>query len=134
MIRFWRAMFIQKVVNEAARCVFNYLKCVVQYDGLLDLSVLEIIMFEYETYSYIFRLFIFFNKFHFWDLHFQIYLPVTGINSYINTCNIMCVGISCIWYWLRLKTPLKILEISKYKRESKGRLAIKMYRFILLKV
>jgi hypothetical protein len=49
--------------------------------------------------------------------------------SYINTCNIMCVGISWIWYWLRLKTPLKVLEISKYKRESKGRVAIKMYRY-----
>ena len=50
VIRFWRARFIQKLVNEAARCVFNYLTCVIQYDGLVGFKcVLEIIMFEYDT-------------------------------------------------------------------------------------
>jgi hypothetical protein len=43
-------------------------------------------------------------KFHFWDLHFQIYLPVTTciINCYINTCNKMFVGIPWIWYFKML--------------------------------
>ena len=40
--------------------------------------------------------------FHFWDLHFQIYLPVIVINCYINTCNIMFVGIHWIWYFKML--------------------------------
>ena len=42
------------------------------------------------------------NKFHFWDLHFQCYLPVTVINCYINTCNILFVGIPWIWYFKML--------------------------------
>ena len=53
VIRFWRARFIQKLVNEAARCVFNYLTCVIQYDGLVGFKcVLEIIMFEYDNGKY----------------------------------------------------------------------------------
>jgi hypothetical protein len=31
LIRFWRARFIQKLVNEAARCVFYYLTCAIHY-------------------------------------------------------------------------------------------------------
>ena len=50
VIRFWHARFIQKLVNEAARCVFYYLTCVIHYDGFDGLKcVLEIIMFEYDT-------------------------------------------------------------------------------------
>jgi hypothetical protein len=41
-------------------------------------------------------------KFQFWDLHFQIYLPVNVINCYINSCNIMFVGIPWIWYFKML--------------------------------
>ena len=43
-------MFIKKLVSEAARCVFYYLTCVVQYDGFVGFKcALEIIMFEYDT-------------------------------------------------------------------------------------
>ena len=50
VIRFWRARFIQKLVNKAARCVFYYLTCVIHYDGFVGFKcVLEIIMFEYDT-------------------------------------------------------------------------------------
>jgi hypothetical protein len=50
VIRFWRARFIQKLVNGAARCVFNYLTCDIHYDGFVGFEcVLEIIMFEYDT-------------------------------------------------------------------------------------
>ena len=50
MIRFWRARFIQKLVNEAARCVFYYLTYVIHYHGFGGFKcVLEIIMFEYDT-------------------------------------------------------------------------------------
>jgi hypothetical protein len=51
----------------------------------------------------------FFYKFHFWDLHFQIYLPVTIVNCYINTCSNMFVGIPWIWYFKMLETPLCVL-------------------------
>ena len=38
--------------------------------------------------------------FHFWDLHFQIYLPVMIINCYINTyCN------SPVWVWGTTNSP-----------------------------
>ena len=41
---------IQKLVNEAARCVFYYLRCVIHYNGFVGFKcVLEIIMFEYES-------------------------------------------------------------------------------------
>jgi hypothetical protein len=50
VIRFWRARLIQKLANEAARCVFYYLMCVINYDGFVRFKcVLEIIMFEYDT-------------------------------------------------------------------------------------
>ena len=58
VIRFWRARFIQKLVNEAARCVFYYLTCVIHYDGFVGFKcVLEIIMFEYDTGKYFFSYF-----------------------------------------------------------------------------
>jgi hypothetical protein len=42
VIRFWCARFIQKLVNEAARCVFYYLTCVIHYDGFVGFKcVLE---------------------------------------------------------------------------------------------
>jgi hypothetical protein len=50
VIRFWRARFIQKLVNGAARCAFYYMTCVIYYDGFVGFKcVLEIIMFEYDT-------------------------------------------------------------------------------------
>jgi hypothetical protein len=50
VIRFWRARFIQKLVDEAARCVFYYFTCGIHYDGFVGFKcVLEIIMFEYDT-------------------------------------------------------------------------------------
>jgi hypothetical protein len=42
-ILFWHARFIQKLVNEAARCVFYYLTCVIHYDGFVGFKcVLEL--------------------------------------------------------------------------------------------
>jgi hypothetical protein len=50
VIQFWGARFIQKLDNEAARCVFYYLTCVIHYDRFVGFKcVLEIIMFEYDT-------------------------------------------------------------------------------------
>ena len=50
VIRFWRAKFIEKLVSEAARCVFYYLTYAMHYHGFGGFKcVLEIIMFEYDT-------------------------------------------------------------------------------------
>ena len=39
-----------KLVNEAARCGFYYLTCVIHYDGFVGFKCdLEIIMSEYDT-------------------------------------------------------------------------------------
>ena len=51
---------------------------------LLNFNRLIIIFLDCFLYCFRFSLN---NKFHFWDLHFQIYLSVNVINCYINTCN-----------------------------------------------
>jgi hypothetical protein len=44
-----------------------------KFNNLLILTFLDCFLFSFAFY----------NKFHFWDLHFQIYLTVTVINCYI---------------------------------------------------